>query len=141
MKNLVMILGCVVWGMAPTSGQDKWQLADANIKRLPPSAFANLPKNIVKYLHARRCTIPQLWAGWHEKSPHNVIRGQFRKRGQYDWAVLCSRNRVSSILVFWNSSTRRSAEINKIMDEGFLQVVEGDAEIGFSRSIFVADKT
>ena len=30
----------------------------------------------------------------------NVVRGEFAKRGQSDWAVLCSVNGVSSILVF-----------------------------------------
>jgi hypothetical protein len=64
-----------------------------------------------------------------------VIRGQFARSGQFDWAVLCSRNRVSAILVFWNGSTKSVAEIARSDDKGFLQTIDGDGKIGFSRAI------
>ena len=64
-----------------------------------------MPANLVQDLQRRGCTIPQ---EHFTKEPHNVIRGEFAKPGQTDWAVLCSINRVSSILVYWNALREES---------------------------------
>lgn len=117
--------------------QDKWRVADSATARIPPAAFTQLPRNVRRSLQARGCTIPQTFA---ETKPHNVISGQFAKKGQTDWAVLCSRNKVSSILVFWNGSTKLVSEIAKGEDRNFLQVVRGNGEIGFSRSIIAVGR-
>jgi hypothetical protein len=122
---------------AQVNAQGKWQLADSATVRLSPTAFSQLPKTIMRHLRARGCTVPQAFSS---TSPHNVIRGQFAKRGQFDWAVLCSRNRVSSILIFWNGSTRTVAEIAKTPDREYLQVIDSDGKIGFSRVIGVVGK-
>ena len=114
------------------AGQDRWRVADAATTRLAPAAFPQLPGRVRRNLRARGCTIPQTFAATR---PHNVISGEFAWRGQTDWTVLCSRHRVSSILVFWGGSTKSVAEIAKAADSDFLQVVGGDGEIGFSRSI------
>lgn len=116
--------------------RDKRLLADEATVRLAPTAFQRLPKNIVKYLKARKCSIPQSFIN---SSPHNVIRGQFARSGQFDWAVLCSRQRVSAILVFWNGSTKSVAEIARREDKDFLQVI-ADEKVGFSRGISVVGK-
>src|SRR5713226_6383077 len=140
-KSLVLmslLLACIV---ATTSayGQDKWDLADSTVRRLPPTSFSELPKPIVRYLKLKRCTIPQLW---YEPKPHNVIRDMFARRGQFDWAVLCSRNKISTIFVFWNGSTAGPSQIAKAADKGYLQTVGGgeNGGIGFSRVISVAGK-
>ena len=112
--------------------QDEWASADTATLRLPPTAFSRLPGNVVRYLQRRGCTIPQTYLN---REPHNVISGEFAKRGQTDWAVLCSRNGVSSILVFWGGSARSVAEVARAPDRNFLQVVSGGGRIGFSRSI------
>lgn len=113
----------------------QWELADVATVRLEPREFTLLPQNIVEYLERRGCTIPQ---AFHDTKPHNVIQGQFRKASQVDWAVLCSRGRVSSLLVFWNGGTSRVGEIASVKDQSFLQQI-GDGKIGFSRTISVAD--
>ena len=119
------------------NAQDKWQIADKATLRLEPTAFSRLPRNIVLSLQKRNCTVPQTFSN---STPHNVIRGQFARRGQFDWAILCSRNRVSSILVFWNGSTKSVAEIARSEDKGYLQTIDDTANIGFSRAIDVAGK-
>ena len=133
--------GLLACALATSSayGQDKWDVADSNVRRLLPSAFSKLPKPIVHYLELKHCTIPQLW---YESKPHNVIRGMFARKGQYDWAVLCSRNRFSSILIFWNGSTRNPSRIAKSLDKGYLQTVGGgdNGGIGFSRIISVVGR-
>jgi hypothetical protein len=117
--------------------QNKWQIADEATLRLKPTAFSQLPKNIISFLQKRNCTVPQTFG---DSTPHNVIRGQFARSGQFDWAVLCSRDRVSLILVFWNGSTKSVAEIASSDDKGFLQTIDGAGNIGFSRAIGVVDK-
>ena len=114
------------------SGQDRWQLAEASIVRLSPAAFSHLPPHIIRHLRARGCAIPQSFG---RSEPHNVISGEFASRGQMDWAVLCSRNGASSILVFWGGSTRRVAEIAASPDSAFLQTIDENGNIGYSRAI------
>jgi len=70
----------------------KFREADLPVTRLEPSAFPELPGNIRQELERRGCTIPQVWK---DRKPHNVIRGEFTRNGQTDWAVFCSVNRVS----------------------------------------------
>ena len=114
---------------------DKWRAADAATVRLPPSAFPQLPRAVARSLARRGCTVPQTFDA---AAPNNVISGEFARRGQTDWAVLCSRGRVSSILVFWGGSPKSVSEIARSADIGFLQGVgEG---IGFSREIGLADR-
>jgi hypothetical protein len=66
-----------------------------------------------------------------------VIRGAFEGVAPVDWAVLCSRERVSTILVFQAGDPRRVTGIATRPDAEFLQVV-APGRIGFSRAIAVA---
>ena len=66
------------------------------VLRLQPTAFPELPRSLVAELRRRRCTIPQPYT--NRKA--NVIRGQFLKPGQTDWAVLCSKPGSTSVLLF-----------------------------------------
>ena len=118
----------------PTAGD--WRAADSATVRLSPTAFPELPAGIVRLLLARGCTVPQVWG---VKKPHNVIRGQFARRGQTDWAVLCSRNMESALLVFWNGAADSVVEHPSVPDLSFLQGV-GNDEIGFSRVIGIAGR-
>jgi len=103
--------------------------AERRIVRLPPTAFPQLPRNVIGELQHRGCTVPQ---GTFTKKPHNVIRGEFAKPGQTDWAVLCSVKGVSTILVFWNGSGNRPGALAPTEDRNFLQGITPD-KIGYSR--------
>jgi hypothetical protein len=109
----------------------------AQVTRLRPSAFPELPPAIVMDLQRRGCTIPQVP---DIKGRHNVIKGEFAKPGQTDWAVLCSANRASSVLIFWNGSEMNPAKIEMQDDADRLQ---GDAnnKMVYSRAIEPVDKT
>jgi hypothetical protein len=111
---------------------DKWKLADAATVRLSPQSFHQLPHKIIRNLQDRGCTIPQEFGN---SEPHNVISGDFRTKGQTDWAVLCSRKGNSSILVFWGGSVRKVSAIAPSPDVEFLQTIGGPGNIGFSRAI------
>jgi hypothetical protein len=125
------IVAAVAFGQRPANVQNQLEAADRQIARLSPAAFRELPRNLSAELERRGCTIPQvpMIAG-----PHNVIHGEFAKPGQTDWAVLCSVNRVSTILVFWNGSELRPAEIEKMKDIDRLQSWT-DQKMVYSRAI------
>lgn len=110
--------------------------ADDAIVRLRPAAFANLPVAVSAELERRGCLVPQSYA---DKTPHNVIRGRFLLPDATDLAVLCSRNGVSSILIFRNESAESVGEIGSRPDRDFLQVVGERGATGFSRRLGVAD--
>lgn len=113
------------------SSSDEWNRADHQILRLQPTVFTNLPENIMIEVKKRGCLIPQSYASSH---PHNVIQGQFQVEGQTDWAVLCSTDKISSILLFWGGDTRSVSEIAKSPDKIWLQRI-GGSKIGYSRYI------
>ena len=104
--------------------------------RLAPPAFPELPANLVQELHQRGCTIPQETYG-HE--PHNVIKGEFARHGQMDWAVLCSVKGVSTILVFWNASARSSTAVGSQKDLNYVQDLGRD-QIGYSKRVNAVDR-
>jgi hypothetical protein len=115
--------------------ENVWAQADEQTRRLHPNAFANLPSAIAGELQRLGCTIPQT-DGTPE--PHNVIKGRFLSAANRDWAVLCSRDRVSAILVFPNGAIDGVREVESTPDANWLQGL-GGSQIGFSRAIAVAD--
>lgn len=119
------------FGQLPDDLTRKFDDAERRIVRLPPTAFAELPRNLVRELQRRGCTVPQ---EAFTKKPHNVVRGEFAKSGQTDWAVLCSVKGASTILVFWNGSANNPGAIAPMEDRNFLQGITAN-EIGFSGGI------
>ena len=129
---LTALVLCVLGAQVPSS--EAWARADVATRRLPPDAFSGLPQLLRAELRQRGCTVPQVYTGGRL---HNVIRGQFNDGNEADWAVLCSRQRESSILIFWDGRPTHIDEIAHSPDLQFLQVV-APGQIGFSREISVA---
>ena len=115
--------------------QGNWDRADIETVRLAPDVFRSLSADVVADLTRRRCVIPQPWLA---TEPANVVHGRFTVPGRTDAAVLCSKERVSSILVYRGNSTDQVDELAPVADMGYLQDV-GRGRIGFSRAIGVAD--
>ncbi len=129
--QLVLVLAaCAALCRAQTPAS-MWEKADHQVVRLSPKAFPELPSNLRVVLERRGCTIPQVPM---IEGRQNVIKGEFSKAGQTDWAVLCSVGRVSSILIFWNGSVLKPADIEKTADLDHLQSWGGD-KIVYSRAI------
>jgi len=101
---MIVALSSTLVGVQNQREPNMWKLADTATVRLSPRSFHQLPHKIIRNLQERGCTIPQEFGN---SDPHNVISGEFRTKGQRDWAVLCSRKRSSSILVFWGGSVHR----------------------------------
>src|SRR5437867_7834764 len=123
--NLILIL-ILTWFQG-----NEWDKANREVVRLAPSSFKQLPKDLIQELERRRCTVPQVWGS---RQPGNVIRGEFLRKGQSDWAVLCSVNMKSSILVFASGSPSNPMNIAEGEDLNILQRV-GQGQIGYSRQI------
>ncbi len=121
---------------APEDLQKKFDEAERQIVRLPPTDFKELPSSLARELERRGCTMPQEASS---EVRNNVIRGQLEAPGQTDWAALCSVDGFSSILVFWNGSESHPAEFARAEDRTFLQGMDGE-KIGFSRAISAVDK-
>ncbi|HET9830609.1 MAG TPA: hypothetical protein VFP91_02820 [Vicinamibacterales bacterium] len=108
--------------------------ADAATVRLTPSAFSNLPLSVRTAMQRRGCTVPQP-AG--SARARNVVSGHFTNAGTTDWAVLCSRERRSSVLVFHGNNFSDVDSLAESADSDYLQTVPG-GRIGFSRVLSVA---
>jgi hypothetical protein len=111
--------------------QRRLDKADRAVVRLSPSAFPELPGKLVKELRRRGCTVPQ---ESYSGRRNNVIRGQFARPGQTDWAILCSIDRVSHVLVFWDGSEKNPADLAAIPDIQRLQSDVGE-KVNYSRGI------
>jgi hypothetical protein len=122
--------------VAPFVQADRWSESEQDIVRLDPRAFHQLPEEIVAELEVQTCKIPQ---GFEDAAPHNVISGSFAANNQQDWAVLCSRDGVSVIKIFWGGETSCPSEIAGSHDRNWLQDI-GNNRIGFSRVIAPASK-
>ena len=115
--------------------QRDWQVraeqAIAKIRRLPVKAFPELPPTVAGVLRARNCRVPQPSANG---APRNVIRGEFFAKGEAGWAVLCSVNNSTALLVFRNGRDTNPDTVTTSEDRGYLQGLDGD-NIGYSREI------
>jgi len=74
---------------------------DYKIRMLPLSSFPGLPSTIVSGLNEQHCLIPQTFEA---RRPENVIHGEFEKRGSSDWAMLCSHDGSTKLLVFFSGA-------------------------------------
>lgn len=138
MHSAILVLGIVFLSLHVGGSQDTeidWKKIDwkKEIEKvlLPPSSFPQLPVGIRKELEKLGCKIPQ---PSFPKEPHNVIQGEFARPGQKDWAVLCSKEGISTIVVFWEESTACSDKISPAKDRSYFQGM-GNGSIGYSRAI------
>ena len=136
--SMMLSVSLAAQSLAQARGEleKKFGEAEQHIVQLRPADFKELPNNLVRELERRSCSIPQ---EAYTKLRSNVIRGELEKRGQTDWAILCSVHGFSSILVFWKGSENNPAEIARAEDRNFLQGMCGD-KIGFSRRISAVGK-
>ncbi|WP_457097995.1 hypothetical protein [Lysobacter sp. P5_B9] len=77
----------------------------AAIPMRDPAEFPALPVNIRQDLERRGCRVPQN----QEAGPNtrtNVVSGHFRSATQKDWAVLCSRDGSSALIVYWHGDVK-----------------------------------
>jgi hypothetical protein len=79
----------------------------SNNRYLRPSEFPNVPRRVRQRLESLHCLIPQ---DVETPVPHNIVIGEFARKGQQDWAAYCSRNATSKVLIIWGGSSTCSGE-------------------------------
>lgn len=108
------------------------------IRRVQPADVPALPAEFLEKLNARGCTIPQFdsaeGAEGIAAETNNVIHGEFTRRGQEDWAVLCSNGRTSTIVIFWEKPTACPGSLARLDDAHYLKAGK-DKKVHYSRSI------
>jgi hypothetical protein len=154
-----------VVGIASPACAADWQTAQAtkapktvapkkieNVKRLQPSEVAaqapGLPPEFAEKLNTRGCTIPQFDDGTGSdaarSTPTNVIEGECAKKGQKDWAALCSNGKTSTIVIFWSKPTSCPASLARLDDAHYLKPAANagkDKTMHYSRSIRALGET
>jgi hypothetical protein len=106
------------YAQRPENKKSKLRTASQPTLYRLPSSFTQLPYEVALDLERRGCRIPQQ-ADTRAKT--NVIRGEFARAGQMDWAVLCSIHGVSRILVYWDGSGRSPADVAHFEDRNYLE--------------------
>ena len=89
------------------------------IRYLSPDAFVHIPIEVRNELKRAGCVIPQAGAA----GPHNLIRGEFLRKGRQDWAALCSWKSKSSIVILSDDKTK-CAQQAAADDAAFLQQID-----------------
>lgn len=113
-----------------------------SIKRLDPMLFQSqgVPSKVIKELKQFGCAIPQSGSKY-KHGPHNIISGGFAKRGQKDWAALCSRNGTSTVLLFWGGNNTCPTELEPIGDSKMIwNLYDESGEYRYSRIISAANE-
>jgi hypothetical protein len=122
------------WEAAEQSQRDWEARADkavGTIRRLPVDAFPELPATVRGVLRARNCAVPQPSA---DGPPRNVIKGDFFVKGEAGWAVLCSVDASTTLLVFRGDADMDPITFNTVLDRNYVDLSGGN-RVTYSREI------
>ena len=137
--NKIVLLGTLLAASIIATAQDTEKIVRGHkgdqsfaFRMLPPATFTELPAPILRDLEKRRCMIPQ---SYEAKSPENVIHGAFLQQGSNDWAVLCSQDGTSTLLVYWNGAAAKPAELAAQVDSDTADPHDETSLLGYARGI------
>jgi hypothetical protein len=131
------IVGCLY---SIAANADEWSDAANAVVRASPNKLTMLPRPIVHELARQGCDVPQprIDDGRPAKV-ENVSIGSFARRGQRDYAVLCSIAGKSHIQVFWGGKARCASSFAEGEDINYLQR-SNKTLIAYSRAIYPASQ-
>jgi hypothetical protein len=102
------------------------------IRRLRPAALTTLPLAVRRDLERRSCLVPQ---PYDARIAKNVIHGSFTAARVSEWAVLCSVNDTSRILIYRiDRAVRLVDSLGRAWDGASVQGI-GGKRWGYSRLI------
>jgi hypothetical protein len=137
--NQIVFLGALLAASIIAPAQDTEKIVRGHkgdqsfaFRMLPPATFTELPAPILHDLEKRHCLIPQ---SYEAKSPENVVHGAFLQQGSNDWAVLCSQDGTSTLLVYWNGAAAKPAELAAQVDSDTADPYDETSLLGYARGI------
>lgn len=137
--NKIVLLGTLLAASIIATAQDTEKIVRGHkgdqsfaFRMLPPATFTELPAPILRDLEKRHCMIPQ---SYEAKSPENVVHGAFLQQGSNDWAVLCSQDGTSTLLVYWNGTAAKPAELAAQVDSDTADPYDETSLLGYARGI------
>ncbi len=92
--NRALVIGVVSAGVLVTSA---WVVLRALPKALLLSRYPELPDRVATDLARRGCSVVPDRV---RRGGRNVLRGEFTRAGQTDWAVLCRQGDQASLIVY-----------------------------------------
>jgi hypothetical protein len=105
--------------------------------RVSPTKFLAAPASIRQALLERGCLIPQDTTSI--AGLHNVIRGTFSGRRTSDWAALCSRRGVTTLLVLRVGASIRVDSLNATADDAGRRIGAAEPAYMWSHAEFYAE--
>ena len=102
------------------------------VRRLPLSEFPALGREVRYTLGQRGCTVPQE----HSGEPHNIVAGMFTEAGRPEWAVLCSVDATSQILIVDARTGAVADSLERTGDAAWVQSA-GEGRWEYSRHLTV----
>jgi hypothetical protein len=109
LKHYVAVL--VLFGLSFSTEVTRGALQEEELSRWimrRPSDFTDVPQVIQRQLEQAQCRIPQA-PNW--RIHHNLVWGEFERKGQQDLAVLCVRGQTAVIYVYWASDAARRDQL------------------------------
>jgi hypothetical protein len=134
-----------VFGVAAAAHANPFDDAARDTIRVRPRAAHVLPKAIATRFERMGCMVPQPFRQADAPATiDNVIRGHFARRGQTDYALLCSIDGRSRIEVIWGGAARCAALEDSSADVDWVQAIgpgpDGQERLGYSRRISSASQ-
>src|SRR5258708_4860795 len=120
---LFMKAYCAVLILAAASGAPI--ISKTGNRYLRPDDFQTVPPDVRVQLAKVHCLIPQ---DVETVMQHNVVSGQFAKKGQQDWAAYCSIEGKSHVVVIWGGPAKCSGDPfgfnNPVADDSIYQAAD-----------------
>jgi hypothetical protein len=123
---------CLCSPESPTELERRSALLRADVVRLPPGAFPDVPEAVRRTLERMACQVPQTYI---PGPPHNLISGRFLRADELHWAALCSRDETTALLLLAADGTLVEELVPFRSDADHLQGIDIDGTPGFNWAI------
>ncbi|HUP56073.1 MAG TPA: hypothetical protein VM598_01380 [Bdellovibrionota bacterium] len=90
-----------------------WAKAFEELPRLAPESLKDVPSGLVALLKKKGCRVP--------KAARGVTKGHFQNGQDVDWAALCSRDKKSSVVVYFAKPAGCADELGSLDEKNEME--------------------
>jgi hypothetical protein len=105
----------------------EWAKAFEELPRLAPGSLKDVPPGLVALLKKKGCLVP--------KAARAVTKGHFQNSEDIDWAALCSKDRRSSVVVFFSKPSGCADEVGGTDEKSVLERSTSRGEVTYQLMI------